>query len=307
MLIRRSISLKWFLKIEGWNLLFFIVYGSAIYVLNLYLFFEDFTFPIAAIGFLGTAVAILLGFRNNSAYDRFWEARKAWGDLTNASRYFASQVMTYIRPPQGQDQEASNVADVHRKILFRHLAFVNALRLQLLNNSRWEELKPWLPDDEFQKLEKAVNNATQLNHLQAQHLRDLHEAGWITSQWYVTELMGTIKEAYRCQGISERIKNTPLLRQYSFFTKYFVWLFVLLLPLGLVQHLGWQMLPVYIALATVFTTTERIGSRTEDPFDNKMEDIPLNAICRTIEIDLRQQLGESSVPPPLKPQDGVLM
>ena len=61
MLIRRSISLKWFLKIEGWNLLFFIVYGSAIYVLNLYLFFEDFTFQVSAIGFLGTAVAILLG------------------------------------------------------------------------------------------------------------------------------------------------------------------------------------------------------------------------------------------------------
>ncbi len=307
MLIRRTISLKWFLTIEGWNLLFFIAYGSAIYVLNLYLFFEGFTFQISAIGFLGTAVAILLAFRNNSAYDRFWEARKAWGDLTNASRNFASQVMTYIQAPQNQGQNAANVGEVHRKILFRHLAFVNALRLQLLNNSRWEELKPWLPDDEFQKLEKAVNKATQLNHRQAQHLRDLHAAGWITSQWYVTELMGTIKETYRCQGISERIKNTPLLRQYSFFTKLFVWLFVLLLPLGLVQHLGWQMLPVYVALATVFTTTERIGNRTEDPFDNKMEDIPLNAICRTIEIDLLQQLGESSVPAPLKPHDGILM
>lgn len=276
-------------------------------MLNLYLFFENFTFPISAIGFLGTAVAILLGFRNNSAYERFWEARKAWGDLTNASRYFASQVMTYIRPPQGQEQEAPNVADVHQKILFRHLAFVNALRLQLLNDSRWEELKPWLPDDEFQRLEKAANKATQLNHLQAQHLRELHESGWITSQWYVVGLMETLKETYRCQGISERIKNTPLPRQYSFFTKLFVWVFILLLPLGLVQHLGWLMLPVYVALAAVFSITERIGSRTEDPFDKKMEDMPLHAICRTIEIDLRQQLGESSVPPPLKPHDGVLM
>lgn len=80
-----------------------------------------------------------------------------------------------------------------------------------------------------------------------------------------------------------------------------------MLPLGLVQHLDWQMLPVYVALATVFSTTERIGSRTEDPFDNKIEDIPLHAICRAIEIDLKQQLGEYSVPPPLTPQDGVLM
>ncbi|HBV22039.1 MAG TPA: hypothetical protein DEF07_10030 [Nitrosomonas sp.] len=95
MLTRHTYSLKWFLKIEGWYILFFIIYGSAICILNLHPFFEDYTLPASAIGFLGTAVAILLGFRNNSAYERFWEARKAWGDLTNASRYFASQVITY--------------------------------------------------------------------------------------------------------------------------------------------------------------------------------------------------------------------
>ncbi|HBV22038.1 MAG TPA: hypothetical protein DEF07_10025 [Nitrosomonas sp.] len=71
---------------------------------------------------------------------------------------------------------------------------MNALRLQLLNKSRWDELKPWLVDDEFQKIEKVVNKATQLNHLQAQYLRDLHEAGWITSQWYLAQLIETIKE-----------------------------------------------------------------------------------------------------------------
>lgn len=307
MLIRHTYSLKWFLKIEGWYILFFIVYGSAICILNLYPFFQGFTLPASAIGFLGTAVAILLGFRNNSAYERFWEARKAWGDLTNVSRYFASQIVTYVRPSRNQVQKTPGVTDAHQQILFRHLAFVNALRLQLLNEARWEELRSWLTADEFQKLEKAVNKATLLNHLQAQHLRDLYDAGRITSRWYLTQLLETVKESYRCQGISERIKNTPLLRQYSFFTQHFVWLFVLLMPLGLVQHLDWMMLPVYVAIATVFSTTERIGGRTEDPFDNKMEDIPLQAICRAIEIDIKQQLGEHSVPPPLKPQDGILM
>lgn len=307
MLIRHTYSLKWFLKIEGLYILYFIVYGTVICILNLYPFFQVFTLPASAIGFLGTAVAILLGFRNNSAYERFWEARKTWGDLTNASRYFASQIVTYVRPSQNQAQKKSNVTDVHQQILYRHLAFVNALRLQLLNEPRWDELKSWLTADEFQKLEKAVNKATQLNHLQAQHLRDLNDEGWIASQWYLAQLLETIKETYRCQGISERIKNTPLLRQYSFFTQHFVWLFVLLMPLGLVQHLDWMMLPVYVAIATVFSTTERIGGRTEDPFDKKMEDVPLNAICRNIEIDIMQQLGKSSVPLSLKPQDGILM
>ena len=106
--------------------------------------------------------------------------------------------------------------------------------------------------------------------------------------------METIKEFFAYQGKCERIKNTPLPRPYGIFTKAFVWVFVILLPFGLVQHLGWGTLPIYVILATIFTITERIGRRTEDPFENKFEDVPMTAICRNIEIDLRQQLGESS-------------
>lgn len=84
-------------------------------------------------------------------------------------------------------------------------------------------------------------------------------------------------------------------------------MFLLLLPFSLVQHLGWEMLPIYVMLAFMFTVMERVGSRTEDPFDGRNEDVPMNAICRNIEIDLRQQLGETSVPPKIEPIDGVLM
>jgi putative membrane protein len=119
--------------------------------------------------------------------------------------------------------------------------------------------------------------------------------------------MVTIKEFFAAQGRCERIKSTPLPRQYGFFTKAFVWVFVLLLPFGLVQHLGWGTLPIYFVLATIFTITERIGSRTEEPFERKLEDVAMSSICRKIEIDLRQQLGESSIPPFLEPKDGVLM
>ena len=87
--------------------------------------------------------------------------------------------------------------------------------------------------------------------------------------------METVKELFAAQGRCERIKNTPLPRQYAFFTKSFVWIFVLLLPFALIQHLGWTALPIYIVLATIFTITERIGSRTEDPFELKMEDVAI--------------------------------
>lgn len=125
-------------------------------------------------------------------------------------------------------------------------------------------------------------------------------AGWISEHAYIFGLMESIKAFFAAQGSCERIKTTPLPRQYGFFTKSFVWVFVLLLPLGLVQHLGWGTLPIYVILATIFTITERIGHRTEEPFERKMEDVPMSAICRNIEIDLKQQLGKSSIPAPLE-------
>jgi len=305
MIVQRTIRLKWILQIEGWNILFFLVYGSAVCVLDSY--FEHLAFPVSEVSVLGIVVAILLGFRNNEAYNRYWEARTAWSELMNASRNFASQVIGYIQTPIEQGQELQNASGIHTELIYRQLAFLNALRLQLRQEETWEELKPFLSDTEFKKLNTAANRATLLNHWQSMRLRELYKSGWIEQEAYVYGLMVTIKEFFASQGRCERIKSTPLPRQYGFFSKAFVWVFVLLLPFGLVQHLGWGALPIYLVLATIFTITELIGSRTEEPFERKLEDVSMSSICRKIEIDLRQQLGESSIPPPLEPKDGVLM
>ena len=305
-MIVETVHLKWILKFEGRNIFFFLMYGYLVYVLNL-LFFEHVTLPDTEISVFGIAVAILLGFRNNEAYNRFWEARTAWGDLTNASRNFASQVIGYIEPPENQGDVSQEAHRIHCELIYRHLAFLNALRMQLRQENTWEELRPLLSESEFQRLNQAVNKATQLNHQQSLRLRELYRSGWIKQQAYIFGLMESIKDFFIGQGRCERIKTTPLPRQYAFFTKSFVWIFVLLLPFGLVQHLGWIALPIYILLASIFTITERIGKRTEEPFERKLEDVPMSAICRNIEIDLRQQLGESIIPVPLEPHNGVLM
>ncbi len=307
MVVRQTIPLKWFLKIDGWNILFFTVYVSLICIFHLEFFFEKLAFPFTGISVFGTAVAILLGFRNNSAYERFWEARTAWGELTNASRNFASQVLAYIHPQKDSVVQDEPVKKVHQELIYRHLAYVHALRLQLREEQSWEDLDPFLEDRDWQEVEGLTNKAVQLNHQQSQRLSALAAAGWIEPRAYVMGLMESINKFYDAQGTCERIKNTPLPRQYGFFTKSFVWAFLVLLPFSLIQHLGWGTIPVYLLLATMFTVIERMGHRTEDPFDGKHEDVPINAICRNIEIDLRQQLGETSVPPRLEPQDGVLM
>ena len=142
MIVQRTIRLKWILQIEGWNVLFFLVYGSAVCVLDSY--FEHLAFPVSEVSVLGIVVAILLGFRNNEAYNRYWEARTAWSDLMNYSRNFASQVMGYVQPPIEQGQELQNASGIHTELIYRHLAFLNALRLQLRQEETWEELKPFL-------------------------------------------------------------------------------------------------------------------------------------------------------------------
>lgn len=307
MIARRTVRLKWILKIDGWNILFFLIYGYLVCALNKFFFSGHMAFPDAEISVFGIAVAIMLGFRNNEAYNRYWEARTAWGDLTNASRNFACQVMGYIQPPNELEQSPKDISAIHSELIYRHLAFLNALRLQLRKEEKWEALKPFLSDTEYLQLKTAVNKATILNHWQSRRLHELHQSGWIKQRPYVLGLMESIKAFFASQGRCERIKTTPLPRQYAFFTKSFVWIFVFLLPFGLVQHLGWVTIPIYTLLATIFTITERIGSRTEEPFENKLEDVPMSTICRNIEIDLRQQLGESSIPAPLEPKDGILM
>ncbi|HBP88812.1 MAG TPA: bestrophin family ion channel [Nitrospirales bacterium] len=307
MIVRRTLPFKWFLQIDGWAVLFYTLYGYGICTLHLEFFFEKLAFPFTGMSVFGTAVAILLAFRNNSAYERYWEARITWGELTNYSRNFASQVLVYIQPPQGSDAQPGQVEELHREFIYRHLAFLVALRLQLREGYASNALSSFITKAELVRLEAVANRATQLNHWQAKRLQEVFDAGWIAPRAYVMGLMESLKDFYIAQGKCERIKNTPLPRQYGFFTKIFVWTFLLLLPFSLVQHLGWETLPIYVMLAFMFTVMERVGSRTEDPFDGKNEDVPMIAICRTIEIDLRQQLGETSVPPKIEPIEGVLM
>lgn len=146
MIVQRSIRLRWFLKFDGGNVLFFIAYGCLVCVLHLIFGIEYLAFPIAEVNVLGIAVAIMLGFCNNEAYNRYSEARTAWGDLTNAFRNFAAQITQYVQPPKKWGQASPDATGIHSELLYRHLAFLNALRLQLRQEVSWEELKPFLSD-----------------------------------------------------------------------------------------------------------------------------------------------------------------
>lgn len=173
-----------------------------------------------------------------------------------------------------------------------------------------QELKQYLSDDDLAEVMKKDNHQTAILFLQSHHLRKLKEEGVIW-EFSFLELEGLIKELFTLQGQTERIKNFPYPRQYATLNHYFMWLLLLLLPMALVPQfmdigkeiavihpaLGslfvWFTVPIYLAVAWMFHTMERIGRTGENPFEGTSNDVPISTISRGIEIDLRQNLGES--------------
>jgi ion channel-forming bestrophin family protein len=309
MIVRKR--LKWTIILRNaWPLLLLWCAVSAIaYTLYFKLGIKHIALPFAPIGVLGTALSIFLGFRNSSSYDRWWEARKIWGGIVNSSRNFSRQVLTLA--------DSNNVAENknrQREFIYRHLAWINALRFQLrgqTNTPQWnEELGKFLSTEELQQLQSAKNKATQLMLTQGKAIAIAARAGMFDDFRHM-QLDNTLSEFYNLQGACERIKNTPLPRQYDFFNFLFLHAFLTILPFGLLEIFQKSALPALLIPLTmlcgfVFYIVEGVGRRNEDPFENKITDTPMTALCRTIEIDLRQMLDEENIPEKAEPQDGFL-
>ena len=284
--------------------------------------------PFLPVGTIGTAVAFYVGFKNNQAYDRLWEARKLWGGFTNTSRNFAVQTIALV------DDKA-----VVKALLYRHIAYVNVLRLQLRKTIPWatskdnlhqtfkgerEELEEFdlgfrkiLQENnkmEFYDTLKDKNNiASGILKAQVLELTRLKREK-IIDDFEHSDLVRHINECFNLQGGCERLKSTPLFRQYSVFSRVFVTLFIYLLPFALLKDLNtladwgvWLTIPFAMLISWVFFTMEQIGEFSENPFDNSVNDIPITSICRNIEIDIKEFLGETDLPSKLIPVDDMLL
>ncbi|MHC4876077.1 MAG: bestrophin family protein [Planctomycetota bacterium] len=265
--------------------------------------------PLPLVAMLATTIALFLAFRNNSAYDRWWEARKIWGGIVNISRTIGRQTTSFTNL---SERPADDVAEFQREFVYRHLAWINALRIQLRDHSNWDDIRPFVSDSEFEWLTKRKNKATQLVQKQGQRLTEATQNGLLTESRYHELLDKSLTELYDLQGKCERIKNTPLPRQYDYFPRVFLFLFVTLLPSGMVTELEkvdctWLVIPLATCVSFMFYVLMRVGEFNEDPFDGRITDTPMSSLCRTIEIDLREQLGETDLPPKLEPSDGILM
>lgn len=295
--------------------------------------------PWLPIALLGTAVAFVVGFKNNASYDRLWEARKIWGAITNFSRTWGIMVKDYVTNQHAKHPVSeSELAHIHFQLYQRHFAWLTALRYQLRENKPWEAInlphnkeyrnqwfrveeqdnelgnaiKPYLSQKEFESVMSKSNKAAQIIALQSEYLKTLLHDGLIEDFRHM-ELEKVLVELYNQQGASERIKNFPYPRQYASLNNWFIKIFVALIPFGMLQEfvrLGeeyvWMTIPFSTLSGWIFTTLERIGETSENPFEGSANDVPISSISRNIEIDLLEMLNINHSLKPLQAQNNIL-
>jgi putative membrane protein len=301
-----------------------------------FLGFKWIAIPWVPIALVGTAAAFLIGFRNTQTYNRVWEARQIWGSIINSSRSWAILVKDFT----GNN---ANAKAIHTELYYRHIAWLTALRFQLREPRAWENihtkisnkeysrhykveewinkieesLQPFLSAEELDYVLSKKNRATHIIGLQSSHLKRLRDSGELSELNHI-EMENMLVNLFEQQGKCERIKNFPYPRQFATTNQMFTRLFIFLIPLGTLNEFQkltttnghwiiWLTIPFSAMISWVFMAMEKIGESTENPFEGGANDVPITALSRTIEIDLREMLDETELPPALTPVNKILM
>lgn len=308
---------------------FFIGFFYAAAICGLTYFFElSFFIPWQPISVIGIAVAFYLGFKNNSSYDRTWEARKIYGGIVNDSRSLGAAIVAFI---QGEKAD-----EIKKEMIYRHIAWLTALRHQLRLSRSWEhtedrlndkynpticedytnkldkELSKYISANEVKELDDKTNRASQLLKNQSIRLQELRDEGYFEDFRHM-EFFHLIANLYTGQGKAERIKNFPFPRQYASTALWLTFVFCALVPFGLIEVFNgsiWSQVfcPIISALIIwIFFLMEKIGDYSENPFEGTYNDVPITSISNGIEIDLREMINDTDIPKPIQPKDGFLM
>jgi ion channel-forming bestrophin family protein len=330
----RRYSLKEFLYWTRRDIYVLVTFAAIPTILFKLLHWTWLALPWVPIALVGTAAAFIVGFRNTQTYNRLWEARQIWGAIVNASRAWGIMVKDFVGNDQAQDYSI-----IHRELIYRHIAWLTALRFQLRESRTWENIKnkasnleysklygvdewnskpedvlpQFLSQDELQYVLSKKNRATHIISLQSVQLKTLKEQGLLDPLNRV-EMENLLVNLYEQQGKCERIKNFPYPRQFATINQMFIRCFVALIPFGMLnefQKLGdvmvWLTIPFSAIVGWIFMAMEKVGESTENPFEGGANDVPITAMTRTIEIDLREMLDEKELPPALTPVNNILM
>jgi putative membrane protein len=288
MLIVQNIRLSRVL-LDTWKVdVIMIISCTIAYFIREYLIAYHFEISAIIPTVLGTAIAFFIGFNNNQAYDRWWEARKIWGAIVNDSRSLARNLINYV-----DDEEAA------KRMVARHISFVYALKAALRDTVD-EIYTKYLTDHDKNEVQNHNNVHNAILNIQAMELQKLYKENKIDGFKFM-EINEMLVKLTDSMGACERIKNTIFPTTYSYLTKVFIWLFVVTFTLVISQQMGYWSIFMGWLIGFVFVSTQINGMRLVNPFYINASGLPLNSISRTIEINLLQMMNETDIPEPVKP------
>jgi putative membrane protein len=367
MLTRRNYSIKEMLRWTRRYIFIFIIFSLIPVSLYSGLNWYWLHLPWLPIGLVGTALAFIISFKNNASYGRLWEARKIWGGIVNASRSFAIMVNDFITNEHAKNNYSEDeLFNIKKQLIMRHVAWMTSLRHALRTPKPWElssenksdkeymesiqiherkytlleELQGYVSKEEISYILAKRNKQAACINLQSKQLRKLKESGHIW-EFSFLEMEKMMVEFFALQGKAERIKNFPYPRQFATLNRFFIWIFVFLLPYGMMHEFAkigseivlltqtfkpypnegfyhllewignyfvWFTIPFSVVISWVFHTMERIGEVSENPFEGIANDVPITTMARGIEIDIRQIIDDTDeLPKPIEEQNGIQM
>jgi putative membrane protein len=285
---------------------------------------------------LGTATAFIVGFKNAQTYNRAVEAQHVWTAIASVSRYWGTISRDFPTNPRST-----------KSLIHRHLAWLTVLRYRLRDPRVWEsvnsganteyrekfysipetespleaELAKYLPEDELEQVTATTNKGIRLISAQSGTIRDLF-AKQELAVLHHTEMQKTLKDLLDLQSKAERIKNFPYPRQYATINTIFIWCFAALLPFCVINEfdrlndgvsgplagqMAWLAIPFSALVSWMYVSLDQVGESTENPFEGAANDVPISQISRLVEIELREMLGETDLPPLLRARNEIIL
>lgn len=287
MLLKKKIPMKYVLGKIKFELILVMLYTISFELVHQFYHKMSINIPIAVPTIIGTIISLLLAFKSNQAYDRWWEARIIWGSIVNDSRTLIRQVITFYSDPDFSVQ----ANDFRERFAKRQAAWCYALGQSLRGKDPFKPIKSLLTEEEFRFVKRHKNVPNAILILHAKDLKRATEEGKI-NEYQQVEIDKTYTRLCDAMGKCERIKNTVFPTTYSMYIRFTLCLFIILLPFGLTDFLGWLQIPLVTTIGGAFFLIEKMAIHLQDPFENRPTDTPMISISNNIEKNLLQMVNE---------------
>ncbi|MCZ4224815.1 bestrophin family protein [Pedobacter rhodius] len=286
MLLRKKIPFSYIFKKVRKELLYVLMIGLVVYYITTVFRNVIPEMPLGIPAFLGTAISVILSFKLNQSYDRWWEARKIWGNIVNESRSFVLQLQSFV---------SGSSRDDIKKIAFRHIAWCYSLSKSLRDKDGAQGLEEFLDADEIVQISKHRNRHLAILQLNTMHIARLRDEDKLNIFSHV-QINNTLVNFSNAMGMAERIKTTVFPVTYRYFLHLSIYLFLITLSISLRDIESYFEIPLLLVISAAFFLLEKTASHMENPFSNLPTDTAMTTICTTIETNIKQLLNEDAIP-----------